>query len=50
MLEIRGLVVGYDKPLIRPLDLRLGGGESAVFFWAKRSGEDHVGQDRGLSA
>jgi ABC-2 type transport system ATP-binding protein len=32
MLEIRGLVVGYDKPLIRPLDLRLGGGESAVFF------------------
>ncbi len=32
MLEIRGLVVGYDKPLIKPLDLRLGGGESAVFF------------------
>ena len=32
MLESRGLVVGYDKPLIRPLDLRLGGGESAVFF------------------
>jgi len=32
MLEIRSLVVGYDKPLIRPLDLRLGGGESAVFF------------------
>jgi ABC-2 type transport system ATP-binding protein len=32
MLEIRGLVVGYDKPLIRSLDLRLGGGESAVFF------------------
>ena len=24
--------MGYDKPLIRPLDLRLGGGESAVFF------------------
>ncbi|KUO85053.1 MAG: hypothetical protein AT711_01675 [Thermoproteus sp. CIS_19] len=32
MLEISGLVVGYDKPLTKPLDLRLGGGESAVFF------------------
>ncbi len=24
--------MGYDKPLIRPPDLRLGGGESVVFF------------------
>ena len=31
-MEVRGLVVGYDKPLNRPLDLVLGPGESAVFF------------------
>ncbi len=31
-MRVKGLVVGYDKPLTRPLDLELGPGESAVFF------------------
>ncbi len=32
MLEARGLVVGYDKPLTKPLDFKLAKGESIVFY------------------
>lgn len=32
MLRARGLVVGYDKPLTKPLDFELAPGESAIFY------------------
>ncbi|AFA39898.1 ABC-type multidrug transport system, ATPase component [Pyrobaculum oguniense TE7] len=32
MLEVRDLVIGYGKPLTRPISFRLGSGEAAVFY------------------